>query len=228
MDDPALRGTLTIDDRVGEKIAVRTALGVDGVIEHRSKLGALLSGSTPGRAMMGSDYPSASIDMSSVAPHVAMNIAVRWPAPVTAICQRVRTEVAAELERLTGIRPERVDVSIAAVVPASVAAALPDGEPGVIEHIHGKPVRRGYVVLPPVDLGGESLEGSDELARRTDVWRDRVDGIDVEPTAQAALASSDDVLTDDVLTEELIRGRPVPRGYIVLPPYVPAQEEAYR
>ncbi|MGV9713572.1 Asp23/Gls24 family envelope stress response protein [Gordonia sp. NPDC003424] len=136
MDDRQPRGSLTIADRVGEKIAVRTALGVDGVIEHTTTLGALLSGSTPGRAVAGGDYPCATVDLSPVTPWVAMTIAVRWPTPVTEICRSVRAEVADELARLTGIRPDRVDVTVAAVVPT---ASIPDPAGD----------RPGFVELPP-------------------------------------------------------------------------------
>lgn len=218
MDDPGSRGTLTIDDRVGEKIAVRTALAIDGVIEHRSRLGALLSGSTPGRAVMGGDYPSADIDMSSPAPKVTMSIAVHWPAPVTAICRRVRTEVADELGRLTGVRPTRVDVTVAAVVPSSADAAMSDASAASPELIRGRPVRRGYVELPPVDLAGESVDGTDELERLAGVWRDRVENND--GPAPHSVVASDAVSTPDAAPPELIRGRPVRRGYIVLPPWI--------
>ncbi|RPA13055.1 Asp23/Gls24 family envelope stress response protein [Gordonia sp. OPL2] len=137
-DDPRAsdRGTLTIADRVGEKIAVRAALDVDGVVRHQTALGSMLSGSTPGRAVAGGDHPQATVDMSSAAPWVQMTIAVSWPCRLTEVCWDVRIAVTRELARLTGIRPSRVDVTVAAVLTAADQAA-------------GSGVPAGFVELPP-------------------------------------------------------------------------------
>ncbi|AZG48718.1 Asp23/Gls24 family envelope stress response protein [Gordonia insulae] len=128
------RGVLTIDDRVGEKIAVRAALGVDGVVRHQTSLGSLLSGSTPGRALAGGDHPRATVDMSGAAPWVRIAIAVRWPCPLTEVCWQVRFAVARDILRLTGIRPSRVDVTVAAVLSAAdLADRTGEQRPGFVE-----------------------------------------------------------------------------------------------
>lgn len=137
VDDATARGGLVIADRVGEKTAVRAALGVDGVIAHQTTLGSMLAGSTPGRAIAGGDYPQASVDMSAATPRVQVTIAVRWPCRLTDVCLMVRDAVTRDLDRLTGHRPSRVDVSVAAVVNIADIAAT--GDP-----------RRGYTELPPV------------------------------------------------------------------------------
>lgn len=135
-DPTPTRGTLTIADRVGEKIAVRAALDVDGVVRHQTTLGSMLSGSTPGRAVAGGDHPQATVDMSSAAPWVQMTIAVSWPCRLTEVCWNVRIAVTRELARLTGTRPSRVDVTVAAVLTAADQAS-------------GTGVPAGFVELPP-------------------------------------------------------------------------------
>ncbi|MFW0785093.1 Asp23/Gls24 family envelope stress response protein [Gordonia sp. CPCC 206044] len=136
-DGPA--GALVIADRVGEKIAARAALDIDGVVEYQGSIGSLLGGSTPGRALVGGDYPNAKVAMSESAPRVSVNIALSWPCAVAEVCQQVRAHVAGELARLAGIRPSRVDVAVSQIVPRAQAArrnkgfieiAGPDGEPG--------------------------------------------------------------------------------------------------
>ncbi|MGC4960288.1 Asp23/Gls24 family envelope stress response protein [Gordonia sp. DT101] len=128
-------GSLSIADRVGEKIAVRAALDVDGVIRHQTSLGSMLSGATPGRAVAGGDYPQAVVDMSMTAPWVRLTIAVRWPCRLTDVCREVRGVTADELARLTGVRPARVDVRVAAVLSGP---ALGADRPGL-----------GFVEVPP-------------------------------------------------------------------------------
>ncbi|MEE3852787.1 Asp23/Gls24 family envelope stress response protein [Gordonia sp. LSe1-13] len=142
-------GDLTIADRVGEKTAVRAALGVPDVVRHQTAIGSILSGSTPGRALVGGDHPHASVDMSSPAPKVQMTIAVRWPCRLTDVCLEVRRVVTRDLEQLTGQRPARVDVSVAAVLTEAELAA--------------KNSRRGYTDLPPTVPSPDS--GQDTPAR---------------------------------------------------------------
>ncbi|MGC5256560.1 Asp23/Gls24 family envelope stress response protein [Gordonia sp. DT218] len=125
-------GSLSIADRVGEKIAVRAALDVDGVVRHQTSLGSMLSGATPGRAVAGGDYPQAAIDMSMTAPWVRLTIAVRWPCRLTEVCREVRGATADELARLTGVRPARVDVTVAAVLSGPALTTDRPG-PGFVE-----------------------------------------------------------------------------------------------
>lgn len=143
-------------DAVFEKIALRAALGVDGAVRHDGSVAAKI-GSLVGReATSGSAYPRVRVEAAGGKPHVVdLAIAVRWPSPVSAVCRRVRTHVADELERLTGWRPVRVDVEVAAVVAG----------PGA------RRAASGYVALPapdaattieaaPGDLGpGASTDG---------------------------------------------------------------------
>lgn len=99
-------GSLTIKNRVGEQIARRAALTVDGVVAHHGALGFIGAG----------DYPKVDVDLSDPLPVVGVQIAVTWPSPITRVAQGVRTAVAAELHRLTGMVAQRVDVTVSAVI----------------------------------------------------------------------------------------------------------------
>lgn len=146
IDDP--RGGLVIADRVGEKIAAAAALDIDGVVQYQGTVGSLLGGSSPGRALVGSDYPQASVDMSEAAPRVAITVALQWPCAVTDVCLRVRTHVADELARLTGLRPSRVDVTVAQILSREASRRR----------------RSGFVDLPnpPADPSTEGDDGERE------------------------------------------------------------------
>ena len=115
-------------DVVLEKVALGAALDVDGVVRHSGSLtgrvGALVSRDTSA----GTDYPRARVDSLAGTAHVVdVTVAVPWPSPVTRICRRVRTHVADELDRLTGARPVRVNVIVAALVPGAAVRNRRDG-----------------------------------------------------------------------------------------------------
>ncbi|MFT4087453.1 MAG: Asp23/Gls24 family envelope stress response protein [Gordonia sp. (in: high G+C Gram-positive bacteria)] len=143
LDDPP--GSLVIADRVGAAIAERAALDLAAVVESSSAVGSLVKGAGALKSMVGGVYPSAQIDMSDRSPRLSIQVALSWPCPVTAVCQELRTVLADELERLTGVRPVRVDVDVARLVPRSGAtsnkrsrmiavpsAAAPDADDGPI------------------------------------------------------------------------------------------------
>ncbi|MFT4127339.1 MAG: DUF6286 domain-containing protein [Gordonia sp. (in: high G+C Gram-positive bacteria)] len=138
-------GALILADRVGEKIAARAALAVDGVVESQGTLGALRSGASAGQALTGKRLPQAHTDMSTMTPSVAVDIAVAWPCPVTQICADVRTRITADFEELLGITPRRVDVTVAQIIPRTRA-----------HHRHA-----GYIDLPSADLPSDDFPGAD-------------------------------------------------------------------
>ncbi|MGW0452903.1 Asp23/Gls24 family envelope stress response protein [Gordonia sputi] len=148
--DPGARGSLVLDDRVGEKIAERAALGVDGVIESDGKGASVLNALNP----LSGGYPSASTDMSQTAPTITLTVALLWPCAVAAVCAEVRDHVAAEVTRLTGVRPGRVDVTVAEIVTTAQA----------------KSRRAGFVEIPnpttPSEVSEESPEGRDTRGER--------------------------------------------------------------
>lgn len=128
-DLPALPGELTIADRVGSKIAERAALGVDDVVPYASATGKLPAHGAV-RSVLGGAYPLAQIDMAASAPRLSVQVALTWPSRITDVCQRLRTHLADELERLTGVRPAAVDVSVAKLVPRAQVRQV---APGLVE-----------------------------------------------------------------------------------------------
>lgn len=118
-------GALTIADRVGIKIAERAALGVDKVVPYTSGVGKLTGNG--GAPMIGSAYPRAEIDMTAHAPRLSVEVALTWPSRITEVCQTLRTQLADELERLTGVRPAAVDVSVVQLLPRAEANRVARG-----------------------------------------------------------------------------------------------------
>lgn len=142
IDGAGARGALVIADKVGAKIAERAALDVDGVVRYKTTMGSLLGGAGP----IGGVYPSVTVDMSDSAPRVAAVIAVQWPCPVTQVCRDVQAHIAAELLRLTGIAPARVDVAVAQIVSSEEVVTQ----------------KKGFVELPAPQL--DSVQsGSSEV-----------------------------------------------------------------
>lgn len=101
-------GRLELADRVGQRLIRVTALTIPGVEQHRSTFSTIT----------GSGYPKADVDMAQRRPAVHTEVAIRWPTPVFDTAQQVQEQVRAELERLTGARPKRVDVVVSDVLPA--------------------------------------------------------------------------------------------------------------
>ncbi|MFT3660442.1 MAG: Asp23/Gls24 family envelope stress response protein [Gordonia sp. (in: high G+C Gram-positive bacteria)] len=135
-DAPApapVAGTLVLADRVGAAIAERAALDVGSVVAYKNSMGSMLGDVAGARAVVGGGYPKARIDMGAATPRLAVAVALAWPSPITRVCRELRTHLAEELERLTGVRPVAVDVEVARLVPRTEA----------------KKLRSGMIELPP-------------------------------------------------------------------------------
>ncbi|WP_232716661.1 Asp23/Gls24 family envelope stress response protein [Gordonia metallireducens] len=109
-------GTLTIEDRVIERIATRAVLDIPGATRHQGTVGSLL-GSTAGRSILGTDLPRTTLRSSGTALRISLDIALVWPCAVADVSRRTRDHVIDEVERLTGTRPVRVDVTVCQLVP---------------------------------------------------------------------------------------------------------------
>lgn len=107
VDNPGERGTLTVRGRAAGRIVERAALEVPGVVRYTTRRGA---------ALTGRELPRAVVDMTLPEPNVRVDIALVWPSPVAALCRRVRAQVVADLDRLTGRVPSRVDIEVAELV----------------------------------------------------------------------------------------------------------------
>ncbi|EGD54942.1 Asp23/Gls24 family envelope stress response protein [Gordonia neofelifaecis] len=115
-------------DVVFEKIALRAALSVRGVVARDASVTGALGALVNGETTVGLDYPRARVESAGGFAHVVdVALAVAWPSPITDVCKRVRRRVGDELEQLTGGRPVRVNVTVAAVIPGATAALKKNG-----------------------------------------------------------------------------------------------------
>ena len=114
--DPADRGTLTIDDRVVERVAAYAAARV----EHTAAAPRRVLGLNVGSARP-QDEPSVTASVYGNTAVVRANVAVAWPQPIRAVADDVRRQVREEVERITGVRVDLVDVEVASLqVPAQL------------------------------------------------------------------------------------------------------------
>ncbi|MBD7919811.1 Asp23/Gls24 family envelope stress response protein [Cellulomonas sp. Sa3CUA2] len=101
-DAPEARGTLTVSDRVVQKVARTAASRVPGVAVAASGL-------------LGRDLPHASARTHGTRAQVEVDVALAWPAPAAATARRVREAVEDAVARFAGVRTDRVDVRVVAV-----------------------------------------------------------------------------------------------------------------
>ena len=102
---PAARGSLTIADRVVERVAAHAATEVDlATGAPRTLLGQRLPSAERARA-------SARVDGGLVS--VSVSLAVTWPSPVRRVAADVRAHLTRRVEELTGLEVAEVDVDVA-------------------------------------------------------------------------------------------------------------------
>ncbi len=118
-------GTLTVADRVIEKIAARAVLDIPGVVRHRGGVGSVLG-------VGERNFPDAAVHAGGA--RITLSLALEWPCAVAEVSRSARDHVAAEVERLAGIVPLRVDVTVSKFEPRQAIRRL----------------QKGYVDLPPV------------------------------------------------------------------------------
>jgi uncharacterized alkaline shock family protein YloU len=115
-DDLGARGHLIIKERAAARIVTAAALGVPGVIRHSSGIGRFT----------GRDLPRAAAMITPRSVSVDVSIAVAWPSPVALIAREVKWAVARNLEHLTGVPVEQVNIVVSALVPVREETAAPD------------------------------------------------------------------------------------------------------
>lgn len=117
LEDPADRGTLSLDDRVVQRVAGHAVTLVDGAgAAPRRVLGITVGESrADGEASVDAriDGRTATIDAT---------VAIAWPASVGAVTSRLRDRIRQDVERLTGVRVDHIDID---VVSMSAPAARP-------------------------------------------------------------------------------------------------------
>jgi uncharacterized alkaline shock family protein YloU len=104
--DPATRGTLTVADKVIERIAAIAATQVRGVVPTGSRWDR-----TMGRAL-----PRADTRTAGSRARLVVEIAVQWPAALGAVAVGVRSAVADQLHALAAIDADGVDVIVVKIV----------------------------------------------------------------------------------------------------------------
>jgi uncharacterized alkaline shock family protein YloU len=107
LGDPAERGSLTVADRVVERVAGHAVTLVDGA----SAAPRRVLGVSVGEAR---DDRQASVD-ARVDGHTATistSVAIGWPASVREVAARLRSCVRDDVERLTGVRVAHVDIDV--------------------------------------------------------------------------------------------------------------------
>ncbi len=114
-DEPGQRGSLTIADRVVEKVASQAVTEVDlATGTPRTVLGRTLLGRTPEPDPDRPARADAHVDGHLVT--VTVTLAVQWPAPVRQVADEVRRHLSTRIEQLTGLQVAQVDVDVTALV----------------------------------------------------------------------------------------------------------------
>lgn len=108
-------GAITIADSVVTKIAARAAAeNRDAGAATARVLGRAVPGAVPG--VRGTDLdalPKTSVDVDGAKAYVSLEIAVRWPAPVAEVTERVRRHVQDRIRQLAGLEVDEVHIVVA-------------------------------------------------------------------------------------------------------------------
>ena len=104
--DASARGSLTISDRVVERISHRAALEVGEVTAVGTRIDQVI----------GHKYPKISVQRAGQLVRVRAQVAVAWPAVLPRVAAQVRDMIASRVASLTGLTVDFVDVSIAQMV----------------------------------------------------------------------------------------------------------------
>ena len=115
LGDPAERGSLTVADRVVERVAGHAVTLVDGAsAAPRRVLGVSVGGPRPDQEAS----VDARVDGSTAT--VDASVAIGWPASVPAVSAQLRRRVREDVERITGVRVDHIDIDVVSlVVPAA-------------------------------------------------------------------------------------------------------------
>ena len=109
-DTARRRGRTTIADKVVERLATRAALDVPGVLRHSAGPEVLSAVTT--------SWPQATADAAGERVSLKVSIALDWDASARDVAAAVRERVQQRLVEQTGKSVDRVDVTVAALVPS--------------------------------------------------------------------------------------------------------------
>ncbi|SFQ60298.1 Uncharacterized conserved protein YloU, alkaline shock protein (Asp23) family [Amycolatopsis arida] len=108
LPDPGERGTLTVDHTVVRKVARRAADRVDGTARVERRIAGIGVGEH--RAGVTISEHGNDVDL-------ALDLALRYPAPVREVAAAVRAAVTAEVGRITGYRVRGVAITVSTLRP---------------------------------------------------------------------------------------------------------------
>lgn len=101
-DDGAGRGTLTVREKVAQRLAVRAALDTPDVLPF-----------TPGLSKIaGRSLPQAQLTVTGNRVTAHLRVTVAWPAPAVEVASAVQRNVAQTLSTMAGLQVDRVDVTV--------------------------------------------------------------------------------------------------------------------
>lgn len=108
LPEPAERGALSIAHTVVRKVAQHAADLVPGTVPNERRIAGVSTGKAGASAKVaGSDND---VDL-------ALELALRYPAPVQAVTGDVRAKVVEEVERLTSYHVRSLAVTVSALLP---------------------------------------------------------------------------------------------------------------
>jgi uncharacterized alkaline shock family protein YloU len=112
-------GAITIADGVVAKVAARAAAENPDVGAAAARI---LGRAVPGAGHLGlrgtdlAGLPKTSVDVDGSKAFVNLEISVRWPAPVPAVADQVRSHLRSRVTQLTGLSVEEVHIVVADLV----------------------------------------------------------------------------------------------------------------
>lgn len=101
-DDPATRGTLTVREKVAQRLAVRAALETPDVQPFSASL----------TKIAGRSLPQAQLTVTGNRVTAHLKVTVAWPAPAVDVARAVQRNVTAALSSMAGLQVDRVDVTV--------------------------------------------------------------------------------------------------------------------
>jgi uncharacterized alkaline shock family protein YloU len=112
-------GTISINDRVVEKMAARAAVEIPDAGAAASRfLGRSMAGASAlgARQTNLTDLPKTSADVDGSRVILDLSISVRWPASVPEVSDAVREHIRSRVGELTGLIVTEVSISVTALV----------------------------------------------------------------------------------------------------------------
>lgn len=101
-DDAATRGTLTVREKVAQRLAVRAALDTPNVLPFSERL----------TKIAGRSLPQAQLTVTGNRVTAHLKVTVAWPAPAVDVARAVQRNVAQTLSSMAGLHVDRVDVTV--------------------------------------------------------------------------------------------------------------------